>query len=161
MERNKLENITRKFLSESGFHSGEVSFQDDDSVNIVWCVLENPDNILFPRSWSEDVLSSLNHLLRKAIEKELALTEEALREMPIIIDAFALGKKRVDQVKTTAHMMAERARFFKSSVEMPPMPPFERKIVHAFLGSASDLATKSDGTGRDRHVVIKYDNKEI
>lgn len=160
MERTTLENITRKFLSESRFHSGEVSFIDDESASIVWCVLENPDNTLFPRSWSEDVLSSLNHLLRKVIEKEINASEEVIRDMPIIIDAFAIGKKKVDQVKTTAHMMAERARFFKSSVALPPMSPFERKIVHAFLSTVSDITTKSDGVGRERHVVIKYENKE-
>lgn len=158
MERNTLENITKKFLSESGFHVGEVSFIEDDSVSIVWCVLENPDTTLFPRSWSEDVLSALNHLLRKAIERQTGVTEDVLREMPIIIDAFALGKKKVDQVKTTAHMMAERARFFKSSVALPPMSPFERKVVHAFLSNASDVSTKSDGVGRERHVVIKYES---
>ena len=53
-------------------------------------------------------------------------------------------------------MMAERARYFKSSVEVDPMPAFERRIVHEFLSNATDLKTESTGFGHTRRVVIKY-----
>ena len=53
-------------------------------------------------------------------------------------------------------MMAERARYFKSSVEVDPMPAFERRIVHEFLSDAIDLKTESTGFGAKRRVVIKY-----
>jgi len=52
--------------------------------------------------------------------------------------------------------MAERARYFKSSVEVDPMPAFERRIVHEFLSDAIDLKTESTGFGAKRRVVIKY-----
>jgi spoIIIJ-associated protein len=53
-------------------------------------------------------------------------------------------------------MMAERARYFKSSVAIDPMPAFERRIVHEFLSEASDLKTESEGVGPHRRVIIKY-----
>ena len=53
-------------------------------------------------------------------------------------------------------MMAERARYFKSSVAVDPMPPHERRIVHEFLAEMPDLETESEGTGDKRHIVIKY-----
>ena len=48
-------------------------------------------------------------------------------------------KKRVDNVKAVAHMMSERARYFKSNIEVDPMSAFERRVVHEFLSNATDL----------------------
>ena len=53
-------------------------------------------------------------------------------------------------------MMSERARYFKSNMEVDPMSAFERRVVHEFLSESSDLKTESMGIGRDRRVVIKY-----
>ena len=52
--------------------------------------------------------------------------------------------------------MAERARYFKSSIEVEPMAPHERRIVHEFLSEMADITTESQGEGKNRHVVIKY-----
>ena len=59
-------------------------------------------------------------------------------------------------MRAIAHMMAERARYFKSNIEVDPMSAFERRIVHEFLADATDLKTESEGYGPNRRVVIKY-----
>ena len=59
-------------------------------------------------------------------------------------------------MQATAHMMAERARYFKSNIEVDPMSAFERRIIHEFLSDATDLKTESMGEGPQRRVVIKY-----
>ena len=74
----------------------------------------------------------------------------------VFIDVNSYQKKRFDNLKTIAHMMAERARYFKSNIEIDPMPAYERRIVHMFLEGAKDLKTESEGTGPNRRVVIKY-----
>ncbi len=76
--------------------------------------------------------------------------------MGLVIDINGFQKKRIEAVRAIAHMMGERARYFKSSMEVDPMPAFERRIVHEFLANATDLKTESTGVGRDRRVVIKY-----
>jgi predicted RNA-binding protein Jag len=53
-------------------------------------------------------------------------------------------------------MMSERARYFKSNIEVDPMSAFERRVIHEFLSEATDLKTESIGTGSSRRVVIKY-----
>jgi spoIIIJ-associated protein len=52
--------------------------------------------------------------------------------------------------------MSERARYFKSNIEVDPMSAFERRIVHEFLSEANDLKTESVGFGPSRRVIIKY-----
>ena len=74
----------------------------------------------------------------------------------ILIDINGFQKKRIEDIHAIAHMMAERARYFKSNIEVDPMPAFERRIVHEFLSDATDLKTESQGEGFARRVVIKY-----
>ncbi len=62
----------------------------------------------------------------------------------------------MESIRAVAHMMSERARYFKSSVEIDPMPAFDRRVVHEFLAQAPDLKTESIGFGPTRRVVIKY-----
>jgi spoIIIJ-associated protein len=77
----------------------------------------------------------------------------------VFIDINGYQKKRFDELKNIAHMMAERARYFKSNIEVDPMPAFERRIVHMFLEDAKDIKTESEGQGSNRRVVIKYINE--
>ena len=77
-------------------------------------------------------------------------------ESNILIDINGFQKKRVEAVQAIAHMMGERARYFKSNIEIDPMSSFERRIVHEFLSNATDLKTESLGEGSSRRVVIKY-----
>ncbi|MBP7832034.1 MAG: hypothetical protein KA028_03410, partial [Candidatus Pacebacteria bacterium] len=81
--------------------------------------------------------------------------------LDFFIDVNDFQKKKFDNIKTVAHMMVERARFFKSSVQVDPMSPFERKIMHAFLAKHPDIKTASEGVGPNRHIVISFtENKD-
>ena len=74
----------------------------------------------------------------------------------LIVDINDFQKKHIENIRAVAHMMSERARYFKSNIEVDPMSAFERRIIHEFLSEANDLKTESMGAGRDRRVVIKY-----
>ena len=76
--------------------------------------------------------------------------------MNILIDINDFQKKRIENIQAIAHMMAERARYFKSNIEVDPMSSFERRIIHEFLSNEIDLKTESSGFGPSRRVVIKY-----
>ena len=71
-------------------------------------------------------------------------------------------KKRIDDVRAKAHILAERARYFKSSVEMDPMSSYERMIVHAEFTNTNDIVTVSTGQGRERRIIIRFsEDKKI
>ena len=99
-----------------------------------------------------ETLRSLNHLVRKIIEKSSGKEEIS----NVFIDINGYQKKRFDSLKNIAHMMAERARYFKSNIEVDPMPANERRIIHMFLEGIPDIKTESEGYGPSRRVVIKY-----
>ncbi len=156
MQTTQIEQIVKEFFKETGLYAGEVSFIQDDDTKTIWCAISLNDGRLLTGKNGE-TLAAINHLVRKIIEKNLGIKEEDKQAAwNIIVDINNFQKKRVDSVKAVAHMMAERARFFKSSIEVDPMPPFERRIVHEFLSNMPDLKTESTGEGMKRRVVIKY-----
>jgi spoIIIJ-associated protein len=122
---------------------------------MLWCVIETPDS-RFVIGKEGETLRSLTHLVRKIIEKNSSEEESA----KVYIDINGYQKKRFDTLKSTAHMMAERARYFKSNIETDPMPAYERRIIHMFLEGAKNIKTESEGQGQNRRVIIKYIDTE-
>lgn len=99
-------------------------------------------------------LMAVNHLIKKMFENHQK--KNNFKEISFLIDVNDYQEKRIQDIKNKAQIMAERARFFKSNVELMPMNPYERMIIHSFFSNAPDLETESTGTGRERRVVIKY-----
>ena len=125
----------------------DISLED----GMLWFMIETPDS-RFMIGREGETLRSLNHLVRKMVEKSTE-TEEISN---IFIDINGYQKKRFDNLKNVAHMMAERAKYFKSNIEVEPMPANERRIIHMFLEKIPDIKTESEGYGPNRRVVIKY-----
>jgi spoIIIJ-associated protein len=40
-------------------------------------------------------------------------------------------------------------------MELPPMSPKDRRVIHLEIALRSDVATESVGEGKDRHIIIK------
>ena len=125
----------------------EISLEN----GMLWCMIDTPDS-RFMIGREGETLRSLNHLVRKIVEKETGGEELA----NIFVDVNGYQKKRFDNLKNIAHMMAERAKYFKSNIEIDPMPANERRIIHMFLEGMPDIRTESEGYGPSRRVVIKY-----
>ncbi len=103
-------------------------------------------------------LFSLNHLVKKIFE--INCGKNNWKKLNFVVDVNDYQEKRIQELRNRAHIMAERARFFKSDIECPPMNPYERMIIHSFFSNTDDIKTESTGFGRDRRVVIKYVNQE-
>jgi spoIIIJ-associated protein len=149
MDQDFIKKSIEDIFTHMGCTMTSCEFSDEDGM--LWCALETPDS-RFIIGRDGETLRSLNHLVRKMIEKNTSEEESA----KVFIDANGYQKKRFDNLKTTAHMMAERARYFKSNIETDPMPAYERRIIHMYLEGAKDITTESEGQGANRRVVIKY-----
>ncbi len=154
MDKSEIQNLIKE-LVEKIMPVKDIVLEGDKTT---WFSVEVEE----PRFFSDhggEALFALNHLVWKIIESRIfskGEEEEKKPELDILIDVNGFQKKRVENVRAMAHMMAERARYFKSNIEVDPMPAFERRIIHEFLADATDLKTESEGEGRARRVVIKY-----
>jgi spoIIIJ-associated protein len=155
MENQTIDKIIYDFLASLDLFNGEEINIKQDVANPLWYSFNTKNgHMLIGRDG--ETLHAITHVLKRILEQKF--NEETAKAFTLDINDFY--KKRVEQLKTTAHMLAERARFFKSSVDLDPMNPFERRIVHEYLQNYTDLTTDSEGVGRERHIVIKYKQKE-
>ncbi len=152
MDTKEIQNIIKELIEKTTVGVDEIVVVEEKGNNI-WFGVEVKEPHFFLGRDGEG-LSALNHIVRKILETKTPRTEED--GIQLIIDINGFQKKKIDSLRAVAHMMAERARYFKSSVEVDPMPAFDRRIVHEFLSEATDLTTESVGTGPSRRVVIKY-----
>ena len=164
MENNEIQNLIKELLEKATIPVKEITIIEKEGTpgggsKTTWFSVEVRDPYHLIGRGGE-ALFALNHLVRKIIEnKNLALplsSQERVGERSILIDINGFQEKRIENIHAIAHMMAERARYFKSNIEVDPMPAFERRIVHEFLSEAQDLKTESTGDGMARRVVIKY-----
>ncbi len=150
MDKNELQNIIKEIIEKTNVAVSEISIVDEGPKN-VWFKVSVAEPHLFVGRDGE-ALFALNHIARKILENKVKEGEG----FQFLIDINDFQKKRVDSVRAVAHLMAERARYFKSSIEVDPMSAFERRIVHEFLANEADLKTESLGVGPSRRVMIKY-----
>ncbi len=147
----ELDTLIKDLITKTSFHVEDIIVSYDDDTNTTWYTIKTHEPRYFIGRDGENLMA-LNHLVKRLIEKNLQ--QEVLPQYIIDVDDFQ--KRKIDNLKAIAHMMAERARYFKSTVEIDPMSPYERKIVHSFLQSKTDLKTESIGEGKDRRITIKY-----
>lgn len=155
MKEQDIQNTISEFMNAMEIPF-DVSIKLENDGVTWWVDMTLADGYPF-LSHNGEGLISLNHLIKEILRNKFPVAEF---HIPIVIDINGFQKKKVDTLKTTAHMMAERARFFKSSVSLDPMSPYDRRIIHEHLSGAKNIKTESEGMGRDRHVVIRYTETE-
>lgn len=70
------------------------------------------------------------------------------------VDIADYKKHRYDRLAEQAREWIEVVRTSGEPKHLDPMNAAERRIVHKTVGEYSDIATHSEGEGRDRHVVL-------
>ncbi|MEK7556131.1 MAG: R3H domain-containing nucleic acid-binding protein [Patescibacteria group bacterium] len=99
-------------------------------------------------------LIALNHVVKRIVDKRKK--EEEFTNFTIDVNSYQ--KQRNEELQNKAKMLAERAKSLHVDVEMEPMTPYERMVVHTTLAGDLEVETASVGFGKDRKVVIKYKN---
>jgi spoIIIJ-associated protein len=151
MDKTEIQKLIKELIEKLNISVSEVSILENEP-NTIWLKADVAEPHLFT-SREGEALMALNHLAHRIIETK---TSKDVAMPQFLIDVNDFQKKKVDAIRAVAHMMAERARYFKANVNIDPMSAFERRIVHEFLSNETDLKTESAGFGPTRHVVIQY-----
>lgn len=73
---------------------------------------------------------------------------------PVSVDIEGYKNRRKDKLRGIALSAAARAKSRHSSVSLPPMNAYERRLVHLALVDDDEVTTHSEGEDPSRHVVI-------
>jgi spoIIIJ-associated protein len=72
----------------------------------------------------------------------------------VVIDANGYRARRADALRAEADDAADEAVSSGGPVELDPLPPFERRIVHEYLRDRGDVETHSEGNEPERYLVV-------
>ena len=71
------------------------------------------------------------------------------------VDIADYKKQRFERLAEQVREWIEEVRTKGEAKHLGPMSAAERRIVHKTVGEYGDIATHSEGEGRDRHVVLE------
>jgi spoIIIJ-associated protein len=74
--------------------------------------------------------------------------------MRVVIDANGYRERRAEALRGEADDAADEAVRSGEAIELDPLPPFERRIVHEYLRERGDVETHSEGDEPERFLVI-------
>jgi spoIIIJ-associated protein len=72
----------------------------------------------------------------------------------VVIDANGYRERRAESLRAEAEEAADRAIASGKPVELDPLPPFERRIVHEYLRDRGGVETHSEGNEPERYLVV-------
>jgi spoIIIJ-associated protein len=73
----------------------------------------------------------------------------------LLLDIEGYRSRRERYLKDTALRAAEKAMRYRESIELDPMIPSERRIVHLALANHEFVTTHSEGEGDSRRVIVE------
>ena len=147
--------VLRTTLGFLGVAFTDITVEEDEKTQSVRFVIHTPESAILIGEHGARLLA-LNHLVKRIVEH--GGNDE---ELSFFIDVNDFHKKHIEDIRSKAKMLAERARYFKSSVEMDPMSSYELMIVNSEFTEVLDIKTESAGMGKERRVILKYTEEKV
>lgn len=146
---NKVDIVTETLNNILGFIgiSPEVNITEDTDKNIQ-AVIEG-DNLNFLIGYRGESLDAVQHIL------SLILFRKTGESTHVSVDINGYRTQKTEKIEDITKNFIDRVRFMQKDVEMPPMNPGERRLVHTFVGKYADITSESVGEGPARRVVLK------
>jgi spoIIIJ-associated protein len=103
-------------------------------------------------------LESLQYVFSLILRKKF----EEGTEYRVLMDVGGYKEERNKKIERMALQKADDARILGEPIELEPMSPSDRRVVHMALQVFDDIKTESVGEGNDRRVkIIPISDKEI
>lgn len=142
----KVSEVLENILSLLGF---EGSFDVEEKAEGVFVSIETSDaGKLIGRNG--ETLSALQLLVNLIVSKQ-SPEEETKR---VIVDVGDWRRSKEEELAHKARTWAQKVIDSKESMELEPMPAWQRRIVHMTIQETDGVDSESVGEGMDRHLVI-------
>jgi spoIIIJ-associated protein len=139
--------VLRGFLAYFGAEEAQIEEYEGDEGELILDIVGDNLAVLIGRHGK--TLDSLQFLVSSIVNKRLDFRH------PIIVDVEGYKHRRKQKLVSIAKSSAARAIKQKHSVQLRPMTPYERRIVHVALKDDKRIVTNSEGTEPYRYVVIQ------
>ena len=127
--------------------SADIDIKDDSDKTVLEIQTSDTELVIGRRGV---VIDALQHLVNKSVYKE----RRDEKTKPLVVDAGGFRDKQVERLRSLAQKMGEKALQTKQIVELQPMSPHDRRIVHMAIAEMPGLSSRSEGEGEDRHILV-------
>jgi spoIIIJ-associated protein len=127
--------------------SADIDVKEEDDKIVLEIQTANPDVIIGRKG---QVVDALQHLVGKVV----FTARNGEKGKPFVVDAGGYREKHVEKLQQLAARMAEKALKTGEIVELSPMSPHDRRIVHLAIAAIPGLSSRSEGEGDDRHILV-------
>ena len=125
----------------------EVELEVDEKDGVLRGRLKGEDVGLFIGRHGQTI-DAVQHLAQRIV------FPDGPSPVRVVIDANGYRERRAEALRAAADDAADEALRLGRPVELDPLPPFERRIVHEYLRERGDVETHSEGNEPERHLVI-------
>lgn len=139
----KWETFIKKLIEAMGFADYKLEIDEEHRHGSVYLF----DGEQIVKDNLPTLVESLNHLFQLIAQRH---NEEA-----IYLDINNYRKEREKLITELARAAARKVVATKKEMTLPAMNSYERRIVHVELAAHPEVKTESQGTGKERSVIIK------
>ncbi len=152
IKQDNLADTASNFLSEvlgaMKMEDAEINVEYDEEEKSMNIELSGSDmGILIGKRGA--TLDSLQYLVSLVVNKE---SEDYIR---VKVDTENYRERRKETLENLAKNVASRVKRTGQKVELEPMNPYERRIIHSALQDNKYVETFSEGEEPNRHVVVR------
>ena len=137
-----IQNILKYF----DFDEVTIDEFDGDEGELILDISGNDLAVLIGRHGK--TLDALQFLVSSAVARSLGF------RYPLVIDVEGYKARQREKLTSIAFSAADRAINQNRRVNLRPMSPYERRLVHVALRDNTSVGTRSEGDGGARHVVV-------
>ena len=127
--------------------SADIDVKEEADKIVLEIQTANADVIIGRKG---QVVDALQHLVGKVVYRE----RNGEKGKPFVVDSGGYRDKHVEKLQQLAQRMAEKALKTGAIVELSPMSPHDRRIVHMAIANIPGLSSRSDPQGEDRHILV-------
>ncbi len=157
METLKVKKFLEELFTIAGFVNFEISTQESPQNRLVQFSIKtdseiNDSGLLIGRDGEN--LQAFEHLLN-------IFSKKCSIDYPwrIILDINNYRAMQEEKLREFAKKAARHVSLMNKIIELPPMRARDRRIIHLEIALRSDVSTESVGEGKDRHIIIKPQEK--
>lgn len=140
----KVQDFVNGILDKMGLMSRATVTDDNGTLNIEITGEDSGTAI----GYRGEALDAIQYLVLTYLNQEKSEFKK------VVVDSENYREKRRETLTALALRLAEKAHRTARKIELEPMNPFERRVIHSALADSEIASTVSEGEESNRHVVI-------
>jgi spoIIIJ-associated protein len=157
MEMMEIKNYLEDLLQTIGFNDFEIEIQENPEERFVRFMVkmdsqDDSSGILIGKGGEN--LWAFELILRNLLQK---MKKDSSWRVSLDVNNYRTIYE--EKLREFARKAAYQVALTKKIMELPPMKARDRRIIHLEIALRSDVSTESTGERKERHIIIKPQEK--